>query len=79
MGRAVILLPATEFCPHDGGSHYSLALAYGAMNKEEEISEYQHTIEIDPDFILAYLTGVPRSMLRASMKRRLGSIAKGST
>jgi predicted CXXCH cytochrome family protein len=52
---AGILSIATRLYPGDGGAHYNLALAYGAMGKAEEISEYQRTIEIDGDFVLAYL------------------------
>ena len=52
---AGILTIATKLYPRDGGAHYNLALAYGAMGKAEEIAEYQRTIEIDPDFVVAYL------------------------
>jgi len=52
---AGILSIATQLYPKDGGAHYNLALAYGAMGNAEEISEYRRTIEIDPDFVLAYL------------------------
>ncbi|MGA2593645.1 MAG: tetratricopeptide repeat protein [Bryobacteraceae bacterium] len=52
---AGILTIATQLYPRDAGAHYNLALAYGAMGKAEEISEYQRTLEIDPDYVLAYL------------------------
>jgi len=52
---AGILTIATQLYPRDAGAHYNLALAYGAMGKPEEISEYQRTLEIDPDYVLAYL------------------------
>jgi len=35
--------------------HYNLALAYGATGNAEEIEEYKRALEIDPDFVLAYL------------------------
>jgi tetratricopeptide (TPR) repeat protein len=50
-----ILTIATQLYPRDGGAHYNLGLAYGAMGDEREISEYRRTIDIDPDFVLAYL------------------------
>jgi tetratricopeptide (TPR) repeat protein len=52
---AGILTIATQLYPRDGGAHYNLALAYGATGSAEEIPEYRRTIEIDPDFVLAYL------------------------
>jgi predicted CXXCH cytochrome family protein len=52
---AKILGIATQLYPRDGGAHYNLALAYGAMGSAEEIPEYRRTLEIDPDFVLAYL------------------------
>jgi predicted CXXCH cytochrome family protein len=52
---AGILSIATRLYPRDAGAHYNLALAYGAMGNADEIPEYQHTIEIDPDYVLAYL------------------------
>jgi len=52
---AGILTVATKLYPKNGGAHYNLALAYGAMGNAEEIAEYQRAIEIDPDFTLAYL------------------------
>ncbi|HUJ20264.1 MAG TPA: tetratricopeptide repeat protein [Bryobacteraceae bacterium] len=52
---AGILEIATRLYPNDGGAHYNLALAYGAMGRAEEISEYQRALEIDPDLFGAYL------------------------
>jgi predicted CXXCH cytochrome family protein len=52
---AGILTIATRLYPQDGGAHFNLALAYGAMGNAEELSEYRRTIEIDPDYVLAYL------------------------
>jgi len=52
---AGILNIATRLYPRDGGAHYNLALAYGALGNAEEIPEYRRSIEIDPDFVLAYL------------------------
>ena len=50
-----ILNIATRLYPEDGGAHYNLALAYGAMGDAREISEYQRAIAIDGDLVLAYL------------------------
>jgi len=50
-----VLSLATELYPKDAGAHYNLALAYGAMGNAAEIAEYQRTLEIDPDYVLAYL------------------------
>lgn len=52
---AGILTIATQLYPRDGGAHYNLGLAYGAMGDDKEIAEYRRTIEIDPDYVLAYL------------------------
>lgn len=52
---AGILEIATRLYPNDGGAHYNLALAYGAMGRADEISEYQRALEIDPDLFGAYL------------------------
>jgi len=52
---AGILTIATQLYPQDAGAHFNLALAYGATGNAEEISEYRRTIEIDPDYVLAYL------------------------
>jgi tetratricopeptide (TPR) repeat protein len=52
---AGILTIATRLYPRDAGAHFNLALAYGAMGKEEEIPEYRRAVEIDPDMVLAYL------------------------
>ncbi len=46
---AGILTIATQLYPQDGGAHYNLALAYGAMGNAEEIPEYRRAVEIDPD------------------------------
>lgn len=52
---AGILTTAIELYPRDAGAHYNLALAYGAMENPNEIDEYKRTLEIDPDYVLAYL------------------------
>ena len=52
---AGILTIATQLYPRDAGAHFNLAVAYGATGNAEEISEYRRTIEIDPDYVLAYL------------------------
>ncbi len=50
-----ILTIASQLYPQDAGAHFNLALAYGAMGNADEIPEYQRTLEIDPDYVLAYL------------------------
>ena len=50
-----ILTIATQLYPQDAGAHFNLALAYGALGNAEEIPEYRRTLEIDPDYVLAYL------------------------
>ena len=52
---AGILNIAIRLYPQDAGAHYNLALAYGGMGNAEEIPEYRRTLEIDPDYVLAYL------------------------
>jgi superkiller protein 3 len=52
---AQILTIATQLYPRDAGAHYNLALAYGALDNADEIPEYRRTLEIDPDYVLAYL------------------------
>jgi predicted CXXCH cytochrome family protein len=52
---AGILNIAVHLYPRDAGAHFNLALAYGALGNADEIAEYQRTLEIDPDYVLAYL------------------------
>ncbi|HUO31081.1 MAG TPA: tetratricopeptide repeat protein, partial [Bryobacteraceae bacterium] len=52
---AGILGIAVQLYPRDAGAHFNLALADGALGKPDEIAEYQRTLEIDPDYVLAYL------------------------
>jgi predicted CXXCH cytochrome family protein len=52
---AGILSVAIRLYPNDAGAHFNLGIAEGAMGKEDEIAEYKRTVEIDPDFVLAYL------------------------
>jgi len=52
---AGILEIATRLYPRDQGAHFNLGVAYGAMGSDEEISEYKRTLEIDPDYVPAYL------------------------
>ncbi|HLY15983.1 MAG TPA: tetratricopeptide repeat protein [Bryobacteraceae bacterium] len=52
---AGILGIATRLYPRDAGAHFNLGLAYGALGKADEIAEYRSTIEIDPDYVLAFL------------------------
>jgi len=50
-----ILTIAAQLYPQDAGAHFNLALAYGALGNAGEIPEYKRTLEIDPDYVLAYL------------------------
>jgi tetratricopeptide (TPR) repeat protein len=52
---AGILSVAIRLYPNDAGALFNLGIAEGAMGKDDEIAEYKRTIEIDPDFVLAYL------------------------
>ena len=52
---AQILTAAAQLYPKDAGVHYNLGLAYGSLNDAKEIDEYKRTLEIDPDYVLAYL------------------------
>lgn len=52
---AGILNIAVGLYPRDAGAHFNLALAYGSLGNAEEIAEYKRTLEIDPDYVLAYL------------------------
>jgi tetratricopeptide (TPR) repeat protein len=52
---AGILSIATRLYPEDAGAHFNLAIAYGAGAQGDEISEYKRTLEIDPDYVPAYL------------------------
>jgi predicted CXXCH cytochrome family protein len=52
---AGILGVATRLYPNDEGAHFNLGVAYGATGNADEISEYKRTIEIDADYVPAYL------------------------
>jgi predicted CXXCH cytochrome family protein len=52
---AGVLTTAEQLYPRDAGVHFNLALAYGAMGNPQEIPEYKRTIDIDSDYVLAYL------------------------
>jgi tetratricopeptide (TPR) repeat protein len=52
---AAILTIATRLYPQDAGAHFNLGIAYGALGRQDEISEYNRAIEINPDLVLAYL------------------------
>jgi len=52
---AGVLSIATRLYPQDAGAHFNLGMAYGAMGNGDEIAEYKRTIEIDPDYVPAYL------------------------
>ncbi len=52
---AGVLQIATRLFPRDAGAHFNLGIAYGAMENQDEIAEYRRTVEIDPDYVPAYL------------------------
>jgi predicted CXXCH cytochrome family protein len=52
---AGVLSIATRLYPRDQGAHFNLGVAYGAMGNENEIAEYKRTLEIDSDYVPAYL------------------------
>jgi tetratricopeptide (TPR) repeat protein len=53
---AQMLETATRLYPRDQGAHFNLGIAYGALGKsEDEIAEYRRTLEIDEDYVPAYL------------------------
>lgn len=52
---AAILEVATRRYPRDQGAHFNLGVAYGAMANDGEIPEYKRTLEIDSDYVPAYL------------------------
>lgn len=52
---AGILEIATRLYPRDQGAHFNLGVADGAMGSDDEIPEYKRTLEIDPDYVPAYL------------------------
>jgi len=52
---AAILTIATRLYPQDAGAHFNLGIAYGVLANPDEIAEYKHALEINPDLILAYL------------------------
>jgi predicted CXXCH cytochrome family protein len=52
---AGILGIAVRLYPRDQGAHFNLGVAYGAMGSEDEIVEYKRTLEIDEDYVPAYL------------------------
>lgn len=52
---AGILSVATRLYPGDAGAHFNLAIAYGVLGKGEEILEYKKALELDSDYVPAYL------------------------
>jgi predicted CXXCH cytochrome family protein len=52
---AQILEVATRLYPQDQGAHFNLGVAYGAIGSENEVPEYKRTLQIDPDYVPAYL------------------------
>ena len=52
---AAILNVGLQLYPQDPGLHFNLGIAYGAMGKEEEIAEYKKVLEIEPDYVPAFL------------------------
>jgi predicted CXXCH cytochrome family protein len=54
VGAGVLGL-ATRLYPQDAGARFNLGVAYGAMGNSEEIDEYRKALDIDPDYVPAYL------------------------
>jgi tetratricopeptide (TPR) repeat protein len=54
VGAGVLGL-ATRLYPQDAGARFNLGIAYGAMGNNEEIEQYRKALEIDPDYVPAYL------------------------
>jgi len=52
---AGILSLATRLYPDDAGAHFNLAIAYGAMGNDQEAAEYKKALELDSDYVPAYL------------------------
>jgi tetratricopeptide (TPR) repeat protein len=52
---ASLLGTAVRLYPRDQGAHFNLGVAYGALGNEDEIAEYKKTLEIDEDYVPAYL------------------------
>ena len=52
---AGILGLAERLYPQDAGVHFNLGIAYGAGAPGDEVAEYRRTLEIDPDYVPAYL------------------------
>ncbi len=52
---AAILTMTTRLYRRDPGAHFNLGIAYGALGRHDEISEYKRALEINPDLVLAYL------------------------
>jgi predicted CXXCH cytochrome family protein len=52
---AGIIGVAIRLYPNDAGAHFNLGLAYGAMGSGEETAEYKKALELDPDYVPAYL------------------------
>jgi predicted CXXCH cytochrome family protein len=53
---AAILKLASQLYPEDAGSHFNLSIAYGATGmQDEEIAECKKVLEIEPDYVPAYL------------------------
>jgi predicted CXXCH cytochrome family protein len=50
-----ILNVALRYYPQDPGAHFNLGIAEGAMGNAEETEEYRKTLELDPDYVPAYL------------------------
>jgi tetratricopeptide (TPR) repeat protein len=46
---------ATRLYPDDVGAHFNLGIAYGSLNSPQEAAEYKRAVEIDPDYVPAYL------------------------
>lgn len=52
---AGVLGVAARLYPQDAGARFNLGIAYGAMGNSSEVDQYRKALEIDPDYIPAYL------------------------
>ena len=52
---ATILGVTTQLYPRDAGARFNLGIAFGAVGDEREIGEYKKALEIDADYVPAYL------------------------
>ena len=75
---ANILGVATALYPRDEGAHFNLGIAYGALGKQDdEIAEYKRTLEIDPDYVPAYLNWGGALFAKGQYAEAVGLYRKG--